>query len=148
MLSKYTYRAAIIGGTVGIPFGGENTPTIANLTLENTGTFLDSPSTVAVVGGDISVPFSAGEKPRVPNPDIMNRITSLEINFEKDVESGVTQALEDEQAFFAFPPYDDEDILDWDTAIIDPPPRPSGTIRVKLKYIGRSKPFPIDNFWE
>ena len=47
-----------------------------------------------------------------------------------------------------FSSYDDEDILDWDVAIIAPPPRPSGTIRVKLKYTGRSKPFPIENFWE
>lgn len=43
---------------------------------------------------------------------------------------------------------DEEDILNWDTAIVTPPPRRSGTIRVKLIYKGRSKPFPIENFWE
>ncbi|MYB94210.1 hypothetical protein F4054_18650 [Candidatus Poribacteria bacterium] len=48
----------------------------------------------------------------------------------------------------AFPVYDEEDILDWDVAIVTPPPRRSGTIRVKLKYKGRSKPFPAENFWE
>ncbi len=48
----------------------------------------------------------------------------------------------------AFPTYDEEDILDWDAAIITPPPRPSGTIRVRLIYKGHSKPFPIENFWE
>ena len=48
----------------------------------------------------------------------------------------------------AFPVYDEEDILNWDAAIITPPPRPSGTIRVRLIYKGRSKPMPIENFWE
>ena len=37
-----------------------------------------------------------------------------------------------------------EDRLDWDFAIIDPPPRPSGQIQVKLNYIGRGKPIPVD----
>ena len=48
----------------------------------------------------------------------------------------------------AFPVYDEEDILNWDAAIVTPPPRPSGTIRVKLIYKGRSKPIPVENFWE
>ena len=29
--------------------------------------------------------------------------------------------------------------------IIEAPPRPSGTVRVKLKYKGRSKPIPMEN---
>ena len=48
----------------------------------------------------------------------------------------------------AFPVYDEEDILDWDAAIVTPPPRRSGTIRVRLIYNGRSKPLPVENFWE
>ena len=44
-----------------------------------------------------------------------------------------------------FPVYDEEDILDWDAAIVTPPPRPSGTIRVKLIYKGRSKPLPVED---
>ena len=47
----------------------------------------------------------------------------------------------------AFPVYDEEDILNWDAAIV-PPPRPSGTIRVRLIYKGRSKPMPVENFLE
>ena len=47
-----------------------------------------------------------------------------------------------------FPVYDEEDILNWDAAIVTPPPRQSGTIRVKLVYKGHSKPFPVENFWE
>lgn len=48
----------------------------------------------------------------------------------------------------AFPVHDEEDILNWDAAIIPTPPRRSGTIRVKLIYKGRSKPMPVENFWE
>ncbi len=48
----------------------------------------------------------------------------------------------------AFPVYDEEDILNWDAVIVTPPPRPSGTIRVRLIYKGRSKPIPVENFWE
>ncbi|MYA70524.1 hypothetical protein F4009_17390 [Candidatus Poribacteria bacterium] len=48
----------------------------------------------------------------------------------------------------AFPVYDEEDILNWDAAIVTPPPRSSGTIRVRLIYKGRSKPMPVENFWE
>ena len=47
----------------------------------------------------------------------------------------------------AFPTYDEEDILNWDAAIITAPPRPSGTIRVWLIYKGRSKPMPVENPW-
>ena len=48
----------------------------------------------------------------------------------------------------AFPTYDEEDILDWDAAIVTPPPRPSGTIWVKLIYEEPSKPMPVENPWE
>jgi|GEM_PF-1745307 len=45
----------------------------------------------------------------------------------------------------AFPVYDEEDILNVDAVIATPPPRRSGTIRVKLIYKGRSKPIPVEN---
>lgn len=73
----------------------------------------------------------------------------LKPRFEERIGSEITQGfINAQQLRLPFPSYDEEDILDWDVAIITPPPRPSGTIRVKLKYIGRSKPFPIENFWE
>ena len=55
---------------------------------------------------------------------------------------------EKQNQYLAFPTYDEEDILDWDAAIVIPPPRPSGTIRVRLIYKGRSKPIPVENPWE
>ncbi len=48
----------------------------------------------------------------------------------------------------AFPVYDEEDILNLDAVIVTPPPRESGTIRVKLIYKGRRKPLPVENPWE
>ncbi len=44
--------------------------------------------------------------------------------------------------------YDEEDLLNWDVAITPPPPRRSGTIKVKLVYKGRRKPIPVEDPWE
>ena len=42
----------------------------------------------------------------------------------------------------------DEELLDWDAHIETPPaPQWSGTIKVRFKYIGRSKPIPIEDPW-
>ena len=42
----------------------------------------------------------------------------------------------------------EEEFLDWDAHIETPPaPLRSGTIKVRFKYIGRSKPIPIDDPW-
>lgn len=60
-----------------------------------------------------------------------------------------TNTVNDKQdTRFTFLSYHEEDLLDWDAVIIPPPPRRSGTIRVRLIYKGRSKPFPVENFWE
>ena len=48
----------------------------------------------------------------------------------------------------AFPVYDEEDILNVAAVIVTPPPRQSGTIRVKLIYKGPSKPIPVEDPWE
>lgn len=57
-------------------------------------------------------------------------------------------ASEKQKQRLAFPIYDEEDILNWDAVIPTPPPRQSGTIRVKLIYKGRSKPIPVEDPWE
>ena len=41
---------------------------------------------------------------------------------------------EEQKQRLAFPTYDEEDILNVDAVIVPPPPRQSGTIRVKLIY--------------
>ena len=48
----------------------------------------------------------------------------------------------------AFPVYDEEGILNLDAVIDIPPPRQSGTIRVKLIYEEPSKPIPVKDPWE
>jgi hypothetical protein len=41
---------------------------------------------------------------------------------------------------------EDQDLLEWDVHIeTSPPPRRSGIVKVRFKYIGRSKPIPIDD---
>ena len=66
-----------------------------------------------------------------------------------NTESKITQEFADTQSQrLVFPTYSEEDILNWEFTIETPPPRPSGTIRVKLKYKGRSKPIPLENPWE
>lgn len=43
---------------------------------------------------------------------------------------------------------ENQEMLDWDAHIeTPPPPRRSGTIKVRFKYIGRSKPIPIEDPW-
>jgi hypothetical protein len=39
------------------------------------------------------------------------------------------------------------DVLNDEVMIITTPPRPSGTIRVKLLYSGRSRPIPVEDPW-
>ena len=102
----------------------------------------------AIVEG-ISFPLDESETSDVLKPLAQNTSASLELNYDKEVESGVTQEFTDSHVpHFDFLSYTEDDLLDWDVAITTPPPRPSGTIRVKLKYKGRSKPFPAENFWE
>ena len=55
---------------------------------------------------------------------------------------------EKQKSRFAFPTYDEEDILNLDAVISTPPPQQSGTIRVKLVYEEPSKPIPVENPWE
>ncbi len=36
------------------------------------------------------------------------------------------------------------EILNWDACIETPPPRPSGTVKVRLHFRGRDKPIPME----
>lgn len=42
-------------------------------------------------------------------------------------------------------PVSEEDVEKDDITVVRPPPRRSGTIKVKLRYAGRSKPIPADD---
>ncbi len=106
-------------------------------------------NTTATIGRYIIFPFDEEEELKIPESSLQNTAASFQPRFEEDIESGITQDFVGTQRqHLAFPSYSEEDILNWDVAIEAPPPRPSGTIRVKLKYKGRSKPIPIENPWE
>ena len=97
----------------------------------------------------ITFPFSEEEEPKISKPPVQDTAASLQLRFEEKSDSGITQEFADtQQQRLAFPTYSEEDILNWEVTIRVPPPRPSGTIRVKLKYKGRSKPIPMENPWE
>ena len=109
----------------------------------------------AIIGGDIafSLPFpfsfNETEELKIPNPSTENTGISFEFHFSEAIESGITQeSAETQQQSLAFPIYNEEDVLNWDAVVVPPPPRRTGTIRVKLIYKGRSKPIPIEDPWE
>ncbi|MYB94206.1 hypothetical protein F4Y43_10125 [Candidatus Poribacteria bacterium] len=115
---------------------------------ENIVTGFESDYTTEMIVGSI-VSVRELETPEIPEPSTRNTSVSLELNFGKEIKSGVTQEFADtRQQRLAFPTYDEEDILNWDAVVVPPPPRRSGTIRVKLIYKGRSKPIPDDDPWE
>ncbi|MDE0481704.1 MAG: hypothetical protein OXI67_03905 [Candidatus Poribacteria bacterium] len=55
---------------------------------------------------------------------------------------------EKQKRHLVFPTYDEGDILNLEAIILTPPPRQSGTIRVKLIYEEPSRPIPVENPWE
>ena len=58
--------------------------------------------------------------------------------FQKDIYNAVLGSVIEEK----------ENLLDWDAYIeMPPPPRQSSTVKVSFKYIGRSKPIPIEDPW-
>ena len=42
----------------------------------------------------------------------------------------------------------EEDALDWDFYLENPPPKPTATIELELEYGGRSKPIPVTDPWD
>ena len=132
-----------------VPFDGMEKLNTSEPFPQNAKTWSEFDSTAEMMIRSINFPVSEVKSLEIPKPSTRETSTSLELNFEKEIESGVTQEFVDTQVQpFEFLSYTEEDLLDWDAAITTPPPRPSGTIRVKLKYKGRSKPFPPENFWE
>ena len=88
------------------------------------------------------------EEPKIPKLSVQDTAASLQLHFEEDIASGSIQEFaETQRQRLIFPSYSEEEVLNWDVAIEAPPLRPSGTIRARLKYKGRSKPMPIGNPW-
>jgi len=81
---------------------------------------------------------------------IIDLTTDNETRIDIDYEAGLWEAQRSALAASITPAIDQakEELLDWDAYIkTPPPPRQSGTLKVRFKYVGRSKPIPIDDPW-
>lgn len=146
---EYIDTTATITGDMRFLISKREKPENLNALVQNAGAWAKPYSTAATIGGDIIILRDEVVNLKIPNSSAQYFSTSLGSRFEEEIGFAPTQDSADTPyQHLAFPSYDEEDILDWDVAIVSPPPRPSGTIRVKLKYGGRSKPLPIDNFGE
>ena len=151
MTTQYTQGTTTINKDTVFPslFNEVEKPDISKFSQQNMKTWPGLGTTVAIMFGSAILLFGESRTSDIPESLTQDTSTSLELNFGEKIESGVTQEFADDPVQpFDFLSYTEEDLLDWDAAIITPPPRPSGTIRVKVKYKGRSKPFPAEGFWE
>ena len=130
-------------------FGEVEKPNISKFSGQNVETWSGFGITAGTIVESISSALNESKTSDIPEPITQDTSASIKVSYDEEIESGGTQEFADSQVqHFNFLSYTEEDLLYWDAAIITPPPRPSGTIRVKLKYKGRSKPFPADSFWE
>ena len=151
MTTQYTQETTTINNDTVFPspFNEVGKPDISKFAQQNTKTWSGFGTTVAIIFG--SAIFLLGESGAsdIPEPFVQDTSASLKLNFGEKIESGVTQEFADtQQQHLDFPAYDEEDILNWDAVVVPPPPRRSGTIRVKLTYKGRSTPIPDEDPWE
>lgn len=106
-------------------------------------------ATLSVIFGSAIFLLGGSGTPNIPEPRTEDTSASIKVSYGEEIESGVTQEFVNTQVQRLAPPiYDEEDVLNWDADVVPPPPRRSGTIRVKLIYKGRSKPIPDENPWE
>lgn len=143
-------NTATIGHDINIPplFDEIEKPGALKFFLENKRTQPEAGFTAGTILKGSNFLFGGRKNYQIPKFSKQNTIASLELSFEDEVVNDMTHELADIQQERFESSFYDEDLLDWDAAIITPPSRPSGTIRVKLKYKERRKPSPFDDYWE
>ena len=148
MVNEYVDTGATITEVAGLLFGGGENLKTANAFVRDASTSVELRPTTIRIGENVNLLRCGGEKLKFPSPSVQSTGASRQFSFSEQIESRMTQKfVYPRQQHLAFPSYKEEDILNWDVSIVTPPPRPSGTIRVKLKYKERSKPIPIENPW-
>ena len=117
--------------------------------LQNVKTWSGFGATVTAIFGSAIFLLGESKISSIPEPRAQGTSATLELNFDEEIESGVTQEFAGIQPQVpAFPFYNEEDILNLDAVIDTPPPRLSRTIRVKLIYEEPSEPIPVEDPWE
>lgn len=124
MLNEYMDTQSPIAGITGFLFTEEEKTDTSKLLWQSTEVLLKFAYPAATIVESISFPSGEEEKLETPEFSVM------------------------QQQLPVFPSYNEEDILNLDAAIITPPPRESGAIRVKLTYVEPSKPIPVEDPWE
>lgn len=75
----------------------------------------------------------------------------LRASFAEDVSISRTRPLphqQDVDKSFASPAHREEDVLDWDFYLENPPLKPTATIELEFEYGGRSQPIPVTDPWD
>lgn len=148
MLNEYINTQSPIAKNTGFLFSEERTLYISKPSWQRTEILLKFGWSTSIMVEGINYPFGRSKKNEISNFPI-DTSTLLKLVTQEEIESGLTQELANRQEQrLAFPSYDEEDILKLDAVTVAPPPRRSGTIRVKLIPKGRSKPIPAEDPWE
>ena len=94
-------------------------------------------------------PFLKPNTTLIACPALGTYYTLLKSRCGEEIGAAITQQFAyAQQPGPPFPSYEEEDVMNWEAAIGTPLPRPSGAIRVKLKFTRRGKPIPVGDLWE
>lgn len=151
MLSAYTDTSATISKDIILSsfFDEVGKADDSRIFWQATAAFSESRFTTGITIEGITASSGVEKKLEISGFSTQKTSALRELNFDKEIESGITQKFSDaQQQLPAFPFYEEEDILNLDAVIFTPPPLESGTIRVKLIYEEPSKPIPVEDPWE
>ena len=97
-----------------VPFDGIEKLDTSKLFQQNAEAWSEFGFTAGMVIGIISSSVHEEENSEIPIPSARNTSASIELNFDEEIESGVTQEFADSQGqHFDFLSYTEEDFLDW-----------------------------------